>query len=96
MHECCYRVCTFCFICSEEVIEDEVPSGMSSLVETKRHELIEAVANVDEKLCDMYLSDQIPSPSELRVRIIHHCIYLTLVHRQLFVVQLFHDHLFLY
>ena len=45
---------------------------MSSLVETKRHELIEAVANVDEKLCDMYLSDQIPSPNELRVRIIYH------------------------
>ncbi|XP_003389008.1 PREDICTED: elongation factor G, mitochondrial-like isoform X1 [Amphimedon queenslandica] len=50
----------------EEVIESDVPSDMASLVEMRRDELIDAVANVDEKLCDIYLSDQTPSPPELR------------------------------
>ena len=59
----------YCIIFSEEVIESDVPSDMTSFVEMRRNELIEAVANVDEKLCDIYLSDQIPSPVELRVRI---------------------------
>lgn len=42
---------------------------MTALVEMRRDELIETVANVDEKLCEVYLSDQTPSPNELRVRI---------------------------
>lgn len=53
---------------STDVIEREVPSDMIPLVESKRHELIESVANVDEQLCDLFLNDEMPSPEQLRVR----------------------------
>ena len=47
--------------------EQDVPSQLTQLVENKRHELIEAVANVDEELGEMFLSDQMPTPEQLKV-----------------------------
>lgn len=44
---------------------------MVSLVETKRRELIEAVANVDEQLCDLFLSDQTLSSDQIKVNILY-------------------------
>ena len=50
------------------VEERPVPDSLKELVATKRHELIETVANVDEQLGEMFLSDQMPTPTELMVR----------------------------
>ena len=50
--------------------EESVPDELKELVQTKRHELIEAVANVDNELGEMFLSDQTPSPEQLMVLIL--------------------------
>jgi elongation factor G len=49
-----------------DVVQGDIPKEMESLVETKRHQLIEAVANVDDELADIFLSDQDPSSHQLK------------------------------
>ena len=63
------------------VDEREVPSALRDLVQAKRRELVEAVANVDEVLGEMFLSDQTPSPEELTVTIIMIMIHVHYVHQ---------------
>ncbi len=53
--------------CSVNVEEGAIPDDLKDTVQTKRHELIETVANVDNELGEMFLSDQTPSPDELMV-----------------------------
>lgn len=55
-----------CFF-STTIVEEDIPSDMVDLVKTKKHELIESVANVDETLGEMFLSDQTPTTEQLMV-----------------------------
>ena len=52
---------------SSEIEEGEVPSDLVSQVEEKYSELVEAVANVDEELGEIFLSDDHPTPAQLTV-----------------------------
>ena len=52
---------------STEVQEEEVPGDLQSIVEQRHSELIEAVANADDELGEMFLSDQQPSQDQLMV-----------------------------
>ena len=52
---------------SSQVEEGEVPSDLVSQVEEKYSELVEAVANVDEELGEIFLSDNHPTPAQLTV-----------------------------
>lgn len=49
--------------------ENGVPSEMKSIVDTRRHELIETVANIDEPLGEIFLSDREPTSQELMAAI---------------------------
>lgn len=49
----------------EKVVTAEVPADMEALVAEKRHELIEAVSEVDDKLAELFLADEPISSSEL-------------------------------
>lgn len=53
--------------CSEKVVTAEIPASMEALVAEKRRELIETVSEVDDKLADMFLSDEPISSTELEV-----------------------------
>ncbi|XP_065887676.1 elongation factor G, mitochondrial-like [Dysidea avara] len=52
-----------------EIREEEVPNEFKSLADSKRMELIEMVANVDEKLGEMFLEDRQPTEEELMAAI---------------------------
>lgn len=52
---------------SSQIEEGEVPSDLVSQVEEKYSELVEAVANVDEELGEIFLSDDHPTPAQLTV-----------------------------
>lgn len=60
----CITVLPFC---SENVVTGEVPADMGTLVAEKRRELIEVVSEVDDKLGDMFLSDEPISSGDLEV-----------------------------
>lgn len=47
--------------------ERDLPSDLVSQVQQQYCELVEAVANVDEELCELFISDQHPSPCQLKV-----------------------------
>ncbi|KMT03792.1 hypothetical protein BVRB_8g189370 [Beta vulgaris subsp. vulgaris] len=49
----------------EKVVAAEVPTDMEALVAEKRHELIEAVSEVDDKLAELFLADEPISSSDL-------------------------------
>ncbi|KAH9611428.1 hypothetical protein KSS87_009827 [Heliosperma pusillum] len=49
----------------ENIVTDEVPTNMEALVAEKRHELIEAVSEVDDKLAELFLADEPISSSDL-------------------------------
>ena len=42
---------------------------MVEMVEGKRRELLEALANVDDEMAEFYLNEEIPSKESLKVRI---------------------------
>jgi len=52
---------------SEKVVADEVPKEMEGLVAEKRHELVETVSEVDDKLAELFLADEPISSSDLEV-----------------------------
>lgn len=52
---------------SENVVTADVPPNMEAIVEEKRHELIETVSEVDDKLAELFLSDEPISSSDLDV-----------------------------
>ncbi|XP_074310778.1 elongation factor G-1, mitochondrial-like [Silene latifolia] len=49
----------------ENMVTDEVPTNMEALVAEKRHELIEVVSEVDDKLAELFLADEPISSSDL-------------------------------
>ncbi|KAK9733138.1 hypothetical protein RND81_04G046100 [Saponaria officinalis] len=49
----------------ENIVTDEVPTNMETLVAEKRHELIEVVSEVDDKLAELFLADEPISSSDL-------------------------------
>ncbi|GAB2301278.1 Elongation factor G-1, mitochondrial [Dionaea muscipula] len=49
----------------EKVVTAEIPSNMESLVAEKRHELIEMISEVDDKLAESFLADEPISSSDL-------------------------------
>ncbi|KAL2930347.1 Elongation factor G-1 mitochondrial [Bienertia sinuspersici] len=49
----------------EQFVTAEVPPAVEALVAEKRHELIEAVSEVDDKLAELFLADEPISSSEL-------------------------------
>lgn len=53
--------------CSEKIVTGEVPADMETFVAEKRRELIEVVSEVDDKLGDMFLSDEPISSGDLEV-----------------------------
>ncbi|KAK9143846.1 hypothetical protein Syun_013246 [Stephania yunnanensis] len=53
----------------EKVETTDIPASMEALVAEKRRELIETVAEVDDKLAEVFLSDEPISPSELEMAI---------------------------
>lgn len=57
----------YCLRFSEKVVAAEVPTDMEALVAEKRHELIEAVSEVDDKLAELFLADEPISSSDLEV-----------------------------
>ena len=52
---------------SSQIEEGEVPSDLVTQVEEKYSELVEAVANVDEELGEIFLSDNHPTSAQLNV-----------------------------
>lgn len=60
-------LCDDTFYSSTTLVEKDVPPDMMDLVQTKKYELIEAVANVDDSLGELFLSDQTPTPEQLGV-----------------------------
>ena len=63
---CVYHY-TYTCTCRMTIEENGVPSEMKSIVDTRRHELIETVANIDEPLGEIFLSDREPTSQELMV-----------------------------
>ncbi|XP_078447771.1 elongation factor G, mitochondrial-like [Wolffia australiana] len=53
----------------EKVVSADIPSNMEALVAEKRHELIETVSEVDDKLAESFLSDEPVSSDELDMAI---------------------------
>ncbi|GKV12806.1 hypothetical protein SLEP1_g23905 [Rubroshorea leprosula] len=49
----------------EKVVTAEIPANMETLVAEKRHELIEIVSEVDDKLAEAFLSDEPISSADL-------------------------------
>jgi len=49
----------------EKVVTEEVPPNMEALVSEKRHELIEVVSEVDDRLAELFLADEPIPPAEL-------------------------------
>ncbi|KAL5004634.1 hypothetical protein ScPMuIL_018090 [Solemya velum] len=56
------------------VVEEEVPEDMRSEMEDRRQELIEAVANVDETLGEIFLEERSPTEEEIMAAIRRTCI----------------------
>ena len=65
----CTGTCVYHYTCTcrMTIEENDVPSEMRSIVDTRRHELIETVANIDEPLGEIFLSDRVPTSQELMV-----------------------------
>ncbi|KAF7825242.1 elongation factor G-2, mitochondrial [Senna tora] len=49
----------------EKIVTEEVPADMEAMVAEKRHELIEAVSEVDDKLAEAFLGDEPISSTDL-------------------------------
>ena len=61
---------------SSQVEERDVPSELVPQVEEKYSELVETVANIDEELGEMFLSDKRPTREQLNVS----ALYCTCMH----------------
>lgn len=53
--------------CSENVVAEDIPADMETMVAEKRRELIEVVSEVDDKLAEAFLSDEPISSADLEV-----------------------------
>ncbi|XLR69788.1 hypothetical protein HN51_016902 [Arachis hypogaea] len=61
-----FLACSIVAYFSEKVVTEEVPTDMEALVAEKRHELIEAVSEVDDQLAEAFLGDEPISPADLQ------------------------------
>ncbi|CAL0328149.1 unnamed protein product [Lupinus luteus] len=50
----------------ENIVTEEVPADMEALVSEKRHELIETVSEIDDKLAEAFLNDEPISATDLQ------------------------------
>lgn len=66
-----YSIVHVCVCCSNQVEEREIPSDLLPLVHQRYNEVVEAVANVDDELAEVFLSDQQPSVELLTVSVLH-------------------------
>jgi len=53
----------------DEIRFEAIPKELETLVQQKRRELIEAVAEVDESIAEKFLVDEVPTPAELQAAI---------------------------
>ncbi|WOL08368.1 elongation factor G, mitochondrial [Canna indica] len=53
----------------EKVVAADIPQNLEALVAEKRHELIEVVSEVDDKLAESFLNDEPISPIDLKMAI---------------------------
>eukprot|EP00579_Thalassiosira_antarctica_P002505 CAMPEP_0201874418 /NCGR_PEP_ID=MMETSP0902-20130614/6683_1 /ASSEMBLY_ACC=CAM_ASM_000551 /TAXON_ID=420261 /ORGANISM="Thalassiosira antarctica, Strain CCMP982" /LENGTH=758 /DNA_ID=CAMNT_0048401289 /DNA_START=12 /DNA_END=2288 /DNA_ORIENTATION=+ len=53
----------------EEIVEGEIPAEMMDLVEEKRAELIERLADVDEEIAELFLMEEEPTVEQLKAAI---------------------------
>ncbi|WCJ30785.1 Elongation factor G mitochondrial [Euphorbia peplus] len=49
----------------ENIVTEEIPADMEAIVAEKRHELIEAISEVDDQLADAFLADEPISSTDL-------------------------------
>ncbi|KAI9179662.1 Elongation factor G, mitochondrial [Blastocladiella emersonii ATCC 22665] len=49
----------------ETVREGPIPAELESLVATKKQELLEALADVDEEIADLYLAEEVPTAEQM-------------------------------
>lgn len=61
-------LCDIFVLCSQSIRFDEIPAEMRAEAAERRQELVECVANADEKLGEMFLEEKVPSVDELKVR----------------------------
>jgi elongation factor G len=50
-------------------IEDKIPDDLKELVEEKRQELIEKLADVDDEIAEMFLDEKTPTPEQIKAAI---------------------------
>lgn len=48
---------------------DEIPESVRSLAEEKRNVMIEAIADVDDEIAEIFLDEKIPSPEQLKAAV---------------------------
>lgn len=52
---------------SEKVVAEEIPADMEAFITEKRHELIEAVSEVDDTLAEAFINEEPISSTDLEV-----------------------------
>jgi elongation factor G len=52
---------------SEKIIERDIPDDLIPLATKKKQELIECLADVDDEIADIFLSEGIPTEQQLIV-----------------------------
>ena len=50
----------------ENIIEDDIPSELQDLVDEKRAELLERLADVDETIAELFLMEETPTPEQFK------------------------------
>lgn len=62
---------TFIFLLfrTDVVVSDEIPASVLELATTKRSELIEQLAEVDEELSEIFLNDEVPNNQQIAAAI---------------------------
>jgi elongation factor G len=53
----------------EKVREEEIPEDLRELAATKRQEMIEALADVDDEIAEKFLADEMPTEDEIRAAV---------------------------
>lgn len=59
-------------MCRTEVVEGKVPTELEDIVAQKRRELIEQLADVDDDLGEIFLSDCDPTQEDITVCDVEH------------------------
>lgn len=54
---------------SSDNAEEEIPESMMEIIQQKRSELIERIADVDDEIAELFLMEETPTPDQLRAAI---------------------------